>query len=167
MKRKTLLCSIGTAIIFGAIYGVIEYYAIQEKAGYPFPKGAFLEKFSFYHIWMMAPIFLLVAFAPLFPFLWAEKKKWPYLLAGVANFFLAVTVEDGFWFICRVLYPLKEDSLGGQWIQKGEWTARWGSLELGFGVIPWWYFGVIVFVGFLYFISFKSIKEKAFPWKKG
>ena len=141
------------SFLLGALYAPLEYYALSLGDQWPFPKGSLVEKFNFYHVFFMAPLFAWVSFLPLF-FTSSLKGFFPKIAFFLANFLTAVTVEDAGWFVCRVIYPRLKDPRGGLWIQAEEWTARWGSFPLpgGVGVIPYWYVAsaILVFLAYLF-----------------
>jgi hypothetical protein len=182
--------------IFGALYGWLEYYYIIEQSpafrgALPFSRASepvFLG-FYYYHLFTMLPIFALVAFGPFLDDILFKLRPSPKyfeprrtLFLGISNTWMAVWIEDIFWFIFRTANPLRGSCLAGKWIQwavrceainpaafpdklifplpdwllvRGpEWTARWGFFSLGLNAFPYWYLVTIILLGIAYYLVF-------------
>ena len=165
-------------ITFAILYGILEYYWIITDRDVPFRYGhepIFLG-FNTYHLAIMLPILVLVAFDPFFDDLFFKMnpviEKWYTSFLGGATTVFAVMIEDITWFTCRVLNPLAGDDYAHKWIQvvgpKGEpeWTARWAYLALGGDALPVWYLIVIVFTIASWAFIFTHTSAKEFIKKR-
>ena len=122
-------------IVFGIVYAGIEYrYVNRREADWTKKAEGFLEKPVFwvispYHLYLLLPLFISVAFA--LP-----------LTAWVANTFLLAVVEDVAYFAWR-----------GKPVMPGEWTTKlFGSFRLGRFVIPVWWLPELLVVLALYLV---------------
>jgi len=169
------LTSTVVTIVFSILYGILEYYWIITDRDVPFRYGnqpIFLG-FNTYHLTIMLPILILVAFGPFFDDLFLKLnpmiEKWYTSFLGGATTFFAMMIEDITWFVCRVVNPLKLDGLANKWIQiagpdgKPEWTARWAYLAFDGNAVPIWYFLVAIFsiASWAFIFTRKSGKEFA------
>ncbi len=100
----------------------------------------------------MIPLLAFIAFQPLIhQYLigsYSAIVKRGIIILGFANFLLALTVNDLFYFVFRRINPSASDPLAGEWIRQADWTAQiLGSIDL-FGVVfPTWYLiTIIIFV---------------------
>jgi hypothetical protein len=180
------------ATIFGILYAMLEYYYILERRpGLPFSRAYEPIFFGFYsyHIIPMLPIFALVSFGPFLDDVLFKLRSDPShreirrtLLLGLSNTWMAVWIEDVFWFVFRAWSPLRESCLAGKWIQAfmrcqplessvfadrivlprpdwilvegPEWTARWGFVSLGPNAIPVWYMVTVAILAAAYYFVF-------------
>ena len=119
------------AVAFAAVYAGIEYrYVNRREVDWTGTTGGFGEKpvlsiFMPYHVYLLLPLFAVVAFA------------WP-LTEWVANGLVLAVVEDAVYFAWR-----------GRRVAKGEWTSTLiGSFSVGGFVVPtWWVLDVVVAAG--------------------
>lgn len=124
------LVSFTRAVAFAVVYGGIEYRYVNKRevgwvrGGEGFPEKPVLGRFTPYHVFLLLPLFIVVAFV--LP-----------LTAWAGNSLLLALVEDIAYFGWR-----------GRWVEKGEWTTNlYGSFGLGGKVIPiWWPISLVVIV---------------------
>lgn len=109
-------------VAFALVYAGIEYrYVNRYEREYTKTAEGFVEKpvfsvFSPYHVYILLPLFAIVAFAVQFT-------------AWVGNGLVLAVLEDIAYFAWR-----------GRWVTKGEWTTTIiGSFSLGGVEIPTWW----------------------------
>ena len=139
-------------VVIGVTYGGIEYYHVRELPdGYPYTKDEdVLLGHTMYHLLGMGVLFATCGVAVVSPLLLAPPCLGPgagvrlgLFLWAVSHVFMAVTVEDCAYFVYRVVRGKKDDARAGLFIQRHEWTTRWGAVEVGDNeAIPYTYFYV-------------------------
>ena len=109
-------------VAFALVYAGVEYrYVNRYEREYTKTAEGFVEKpvfsvFSPYHVYLLLPLFAIVAFAEQFS-------------AWVGNGLVLAVLEDIAYFGWR-----------GRWVTKGEWTTTlMGSFKLGRIEIPTWW----------------------------
>lgn len=176
-------------ILFSVLYGTLEYYWIITDRDVPFRYGnqpVLFGQFNTYHIYIMFPLFILVAFGPFLDD-WIIKanpliEKWYTFFLGGATVGFAALLEDITWFFVRVINPLKIDTLGGKWIQSWtanspsesfcrkltdgsyvctEWTAQRGFVNIAGVIVPYWYIIVGLISAVIWFFVFRHISGRA------
>ncbi len=119
-------------VAFAVIYAGIEYrYVNRYEREYTKTAEGFVEKpvfgvFAPYHVYLLLPLFALVAFVPTF-------TTW------VGNGLVLAVLEDAAYFAWR-----------GKRVTKGEWTTKIiGSFSIGGVEIPtWWPVDLLVAAAF-------------------
>jgi len=176
-------------LLFSVLYGILEYYWIITDRDVPFRYGnqpVLFGQFNTYHIYVMFPIFILVAFSPFLDDLVVKAnpviEKWYTAFLGVATVGFAVLLEDATWFLSRVVNPLRADTFAGKWIQSWmdnypsepfcrkltdgnyvciEWTAQRGFVDIAGVVIPYWYIVVGSISVVVWFFVFRHLSGRA------
>jgi len=105
--------------------------------------------FKVYHLFPMFVLAIIVCGAPFWDDLIyklnpiVEKVKTFTLMW--TNILLFALVEDIFYFVFAP-FP----------IRPFDWTARWGYIDIGFTVIPYWYIASVIILVVLYWYVFKG-----------
>lgn len=175
-------------LAFSVWYGVLEYYWVDTNRAVPFRYGnqtILFGQFSTYHVYVMFPIFIFVAFGPFLDDLIVKVnpviEKWYTFFLGGATVGFAALLEDVTWFISRVLNPHEGEGFPGKWIQSWtansasapfcsklangtygctEWTAQRGFFDIGGVIIPYWYVIVGLLSGLIWFFVFKHLSGR-------
>jgi hypothetical protein len=104
--------------------------------------------FQIYHLYPMFVLALIVCGAPFWDDLiyhlnpTIEKIKTFVLMWS--NILLFALVEDALYFVILRI-PIKPE----------DWTSRWGYINIGFTVIPYWYIASAIILAFSYYYVLK------------
>ena len=147
-----LVAGVCVNVVIGVTYGGIEYYHVRELPdGYPYTKdNDVLLGHTLYHLLGMGMLFATCGVAVHAPLLLAPPCLGPgaavrvgLLLWSVSHVFMAVTVQDCAYFVFRVARGKKDDERAGLFIQRHEWTTRWGAVNVGDNeAVPYSYFWI-------------------------